>query len=150
MTKEEFLSTLRGRLTGNMSQAEVESHIAFYASYIDEQLGIGKTMEDIINDIGEPRIIAKTLMGSGSSGPTVVIDDDNYGRYSEGESDAEKNTSSTGSKIKRTAIIAAVIIGALVIIGLVVSLVLGLLWILAPVILCVVIIGVVLKMVNKK
>ena len=61
MTKNEFLQALRTSLTGKIDQADVESNISYYSSYIDEEMRGGKTEEQVVEELGNPRIIAKNI-----------------------------------------------------------------------------------------
>lgn len=64
MTKQEFLSALRGQITGSMPTSEVESQINYYEAFIDGQMNNGKSEEEAIAELGDPRLIAKTLIES--------------------------------------------------------------------------------------
>ncbi|MFV0529555.1 MAG: DUF1700 domain-containing protein [Lachnospiraceae bacterium] len=62
MEKSEFIATLRLQLTGELSDAEINTHIAYYERYILEDMKNGKTEEEVIESLGDPRLIAKTLV----------------------------------------------------------------------------------------
>lgn len=64
MTKYEFLSTLRGRITGNIPTREVESQVDYYSAYIDGRIGAGLTEEEAVAELGDPQLIAKTVIES--------------------------------------------------------------------------------------
>jgi len=61
MTKQEFLQILRGRIAGRMNPAEVNDQISYYDSYIDQLIDSGKTEEEVVEELGDPLLIAKTL-----------------------------------------------------------------------------------------
>ncbi|MBR5597347.1 MAG: DUF1700 domain-containing protein [Lachnospiraceae bacterium] len=63
MTKQEFLDGLRRSLSGGLETAEVNEHIRYYTEYIDSQLRMGISEETVMATLGEPRLIAKTLLG---------------------------------------------------------------------------------------
>ena len=63
MSKQEFLDGLRRSLTGGLESQEVNEHIRYYSDYIDTQIRMGKSEEMVMNSLGEPRLIAKTLLG---------------------------------------------------------------------------------------
>ena len=63
MTKQEFLDGLRRSLTGGMETSEVNEHINYYSQYIDSQIRMGSSEEEVMASLGEPRLIAKTLLG---------------------------------------------------------------------------------------
>ena len=62
MTRAEFLGELRETLGGNMSESEVQSNLAYYSSYIDDEVRKGKTEEEVLEELGSPFAIAKTLL----------------------------------------------------------------------------------------
>ena len=64
MTKQEFLTVLRGQITGSIPTSEVESQINYYEAFIDGQMSKGMTEEDATAELGDPRLIAKTLIES--------------------------------------------------------------------------------------
>ena len=63
MTKQEFLDGLRRSLSGGMESAEVNEHIRYYTEYIDSQIRMGVAESEVMRSLGEPRLIAKTLLG---------------------------------------------------------------------------------------
>ncbi len=64
MTKVEFLSLLRGRITGSIPTSEVESQLDYYSAYIDGRIGAGLTEEEAVAELGDPQLIAKTVIES--------------------------------------------------------------------------------------
>ena len=62
MRKEEFLEKLRARLSQTMSQQEVTAQIRYYENYIQEQMQNGRSEEEVLTELGDPLLIAKTLM----------------------------------------------------------------------------------------
>ena len=63
MSKQEFLDGLRRSLAGNLETHEVNEHIQYYSDYIDSQIRRGVLEEEVMASLGEPRLIAKTLIG---------------------------------------------------------------------------------------
>lgn len=64
MSKQEFLAILRGRITGNIPTGEVEAQIDYYSAYIDGRIGAGLTEEEAVSELGDPLLIAKTVIES--------------------------------------------------------------------------------------
>lgn len=62
MTKQEFLHELQIALQGEISQAAVNENIRYYDNYIMEESRKGKSEEEVIAQLGNPRLIAKTLI----------------------------------------------------------------------------------------
>jgi uncharacterized membrane protein len=60
MNKKEFLGSLKQSLEGEVSSETIEQNLKFYDQYISSQ-SYGKE-EKVINDLGSPRLIAKTII----------------------------------------------------------------------------------------
>ena len=96
MRKEEFLQILRRALTGDVPPGVVEENIRYYDGYIADEVRKGRTEEEVIAEIGDPRLIARTIedttdgagnsryqSGSGyeyDSGPDMGRDEGGYAR----------------------------------------------------------------------
>lgn len=63
MSKQEFLDSLRRSLTGGLETQEVNEHIRYYSDYIETQIRMGNSEEMVMASLGDPRLIAKTLLG---------------------------------------------------------------------------------------
>ena len=62
MHKAEFLETLREALSGNMQEGKIAAHMQYYQDYIERQIRNGRSEEEILTELGDPRLIAKTLL----------------------------------------------------------------------------------------
>ena len=62
MNKEEFLEILSIQLEGEIPSNEISQHITYYNHFINQKILQGKPEEDVINELGDPRLIAKTLI----------------------------------------------------------------------------------------
>lgn len=61
MRKDEFLQMLRRDLNGDVPPAVMEENIRYYDSYITEEVNKGRSEEEVIAEIGDPRLIAKNI-----------------------------------------------------------------------------------------
>ena len=61
MTKQEFLESLRTALTGRVSPSAVEENIRYYTDYINTQIRMGKSEEQVISELGDPRLLARSI-----------------------------------------------------------------------------------------
>ncbi|GHU45078.1 hypothetical protein FACS1894111_13210 [Clostridia bacterium] len=66
MTRQEFLEEIRRSLQGEISQAQVSEHLLYYDHYMMEEVAKGKSEEEVIAELGNPRLIAKTLIDTGN------------------------------------------------------------------------------------
>lgn len=62
MTEHEFLEILNTQLTGQMPVSDIASHLDYYRNYIEDELKKGRKEEDILSGLGDPRLIARTLL----------------------------------------------------------------------------------------
>lgn len=131
MLKQEFLDSLRRSLVGNLEYHRVEEHIRYYTDYIDSQMRQGVSEEKIMEELGDPRLIAKTLVGVGEKAFTS-------GEYVEEERTEKKNLHSynfNGKNIVIPAWLSSILLGAflVVVLGLFFALLGGLLHLAFPI-----------------
>ena len=62
MSKTEFLDILYNQLSGQIPEGSVAAHVQYYRNYIEDEQQKGRTETDILNDLGDPRLIARTLL----------------------------------------------------------------------------------------
>ena len=63
MTKQDFLDGLRRSLSSGLEPEQINEHIRYYSDYIDSQIRMGVAEEEVMSSLGEPRWIAKTILG---------------------------------------------------------------------------------------
>lgn len=79
MTKEEFLDGLMKALASTGSQSLITENIRFYSSYIDDELSKGRSIGEIMEELGEPRLIANSIkVAAGYDDVFVGIDNETY------------------------------------------------------------------------
>lgn len=61
MTVTEFIEILRNSLVGEIPDYEIEDNLRFYENYIRNE-SINKKEEDVLEQLGNPRLIAKTII----------------------------------------------------------------------------------------
>ena len=62
MNRDEFLRTLREALSGEIPPNIIEENIRYYDAYIADEVRKGRTEEEVIEELGGARVIAKTIM----------------------------------------------------------------------------------------
>ena len=62
MTKNEFLEGLRKALGNDLDRETVQENVAYYDGYISVQVNLGRTEEEVTADLGDPWVIAQTLL----------------------------------------------------------------------------------------
>lgn len=70
MNKLEFINRLRAALNGRISPEQVAENVNYYEDYINTQIRMGRSEQDVLATLGDPRLIARTIIetsGQGSS-----------------------------------------------------------------------------------
>lgn len=62
MSRREFIEELKIALSAELGSYEVNDNISYYEEYIESELKKGMSEEEIFKELGEPRLIAKTIM----------------------------------------------------------------------------------------
>ena len=62
MNRTEFLDTLRSQLSGQMHEGKVAAHVRYYEDYIQSQVRSGRDEQQVLDELGDPRLIARTLL----------------------------------------------------------------------------------------
>lgn len=65
MTKREFIRGLEESLRGEVDRSVILDNVAYYETYIDEQVARGYTEEEVTAQLGSPNLIAKTIIDTG-------------------------------------------------------------------------------------
>lgn len=62
MSKKEFLKQLENKLSEALPSNAVQEHIYYYNDYIDNASREGKKEEEVIAELGDPILIARTIL----------------------------------------------------------------------------------------
>lgn len=68
MRRTEFLQELKSALEGEVPSAVIQENLSYYDSYITQEKEKGRSEDDIIEELGGPRIIARTIIDSSGAG----------------------------------------------------------------------------------
>ncbi len=82
MDKKEFLEKLTMALAGQVSRSVIEENIRYYENYITEETRKGNSLRQVLEALGDPRLIAKSIIdanGGGSDMAGVYEDSDSRG-----------------------------------------------------------------------
>lgn len=130
MTKREFLKKLKESLELSLSNDIIKEKIDYYDKYISDEIRNGRTEKDIIDELGEPALIAKTIKTvNGVSGDVFINDDFNNNtnnnannNHTDYNSDYTKKPNNSYMYVNNTVIIGCII--AFLIIFIIVTLIL--------------------------
>ena len=73
MSRQEFIDRLRISLKSALAPSLVEDHVRFYEEYIQTEINKGRTEQEVLPSLGDPRLIARTIIEANTS------DEDNGG-----------------------------------------------------------------------
>lgn len=95
MGKQEFIDRLRAALYGNVSDALMTDYVNYYSEYINTEIDRGKSESQVLAMLGEPRLIARTIIQTNgiredSAGDGVKYEE-RYTQYS-GENKRQQTT----------------------------------------------------------
>ncbi len=62
MNRHEFIDRLRAALNGRIPANQVEDTISYYQDYINSQISSGKSEAEVMSALGDPRLIARTII----------------------------------------------------------------------------------------
>ena len=78
MNREEFITKLQHALAGGMSAGQVAEHVRYYREYIDSEIRRGKTEAEVLAQLGDPRLLARSIVDAGKRAGTAYGSDYEY------------------------------------------------------------------------
>ena len=148
MNKTEFLQQLREALATDLSSRTVEENIRYYSQYISDEERKGRTEEEILYELGDPWLIAKTIINTGVPEEKNAYDSSEnndyqgYGRRSDYDGMKVYRVDTWWKK-------ALLIVGVIAVIGLILSLITGVVSLLAPVLVPILIIAIIINLLKR-
>lgn len=61
MKKQEFLESLKAALSTRVGAGTVTENLNYYEDYINSQIRMGKSEEEVIASLGDPRLLARSI-----------------------------------------------------------------------------------------
>ncbi len=78
MYRTEFLEVIRTQLDGRMQEGKIAAHLRYYEDYVQSRVRSGESEEAVLAELGDPRLIAKTLLDADTSDDFVEDPSDHY------------------------------------------------------------------------
>ena len=72
MNREEFLRGLENALSGNVPPSVVRDNLRYYDDYIRSERQKGRSEADIMDELGDPRLIARTILDTRVSMRSII------------------------------------------------------------------------------
>lgn len=101
MTKNDFMDKLREYLSYELPERLVVPHIKFYNDYFKEQVSEGKKLQDVVDELGDPQLIARTIIDSEKAGADGIPNSDDDPDFSEemyGQEEVNESVDETGTR----------------------------------------------------
>lgn len=154
MTKSEFLEKLRAALGNDLSGAIIQENVNYYNSYISEEVSKGRQESEVIDELGDPWVIARTIIDSAEGQNTIDAGyeqsygyDSDRGDYS-GQSGSGGRVYSFGFGTWWQKLL--LVLGIVGVIMVVVAVISGLISLLAPIILPLIVIMIIFRAFKKR
>ena len=62
MNKAEFIDRLKNALNGRVAPDVLQENLVYYEDYINTQIRMGRSEQDVLDSLGDPRLIARTIV----------------------------------------------------------------------------------------
>lgn len=113
MNRNEFLRILRESLEMSLEKDAINSQLDYYDRYISDEMKNGRSEKEVIEELGDPRLIAKTIKTVSNSND-VKKSDENSNGYSKAYNNSQSNNNRKYSTYVDTSGIGCVIAGLVV------------------------------------
>lgn len=152
MNRSEFLEKLQNALENDLHGQIVQEHVNYYNNYIIEETRKGKAEESVIEELGDPWMIARTLIEAAENSDTEQgksAYETEYRRETSrsGQSAGNKRVYSFGGQSWWKTLV--FILGIIGVLALVIAVIGGLFALVAPIILPVIVIVFVLRLFSQ-
>ena len=150
MTKSEFLERLKAALGNDLSGSVIEENVRYYDSYISEEVRNGRMESEVIAELGDPWVLARTVINASEGQDTAEA---YYGYESERSSshdqqDVTRRVYRFGAvPWWRKLILILAVVGVIMVITAVVG---GIVSLLAPLFVPLIIIMIIIRIVNRR
>ena len=94
MDREEFIEKLQRALAGGLNSSQVAENVRYYTEYIDSEIRRGRSEAEVMGQLGDPRLLAKSIIEANKRVGT------SYGsnrEYDEEVADDAQETNRTGA-----------------------------------------------------
>ncbi len=91
MNKLQFIEQMRRSLASIDDYVFVNDTIAYYENYIESQVRMGKSEEQVMQELGDPRLIAKSILASHMA-ENETTEDGAYYKHGDNTADKEVRT----------------------------------------------------------
>ena len=148
MMKEKIKKKLQHELSSELDPNKVQENIRYYAQYIQEEINKGKTESEVLEMLGDPWVLSKTIIDAQDGTDEEVVYEAQRYEYRNREQELNDNPKTKVFMVSRWRVILT-LLGVLLLIFAVLSLITGVIGLLLPVILPVLIVVLVIRLIQK-
>lgn len=122
MDRTEFMDRLQRSLAGGVNSSQVAENVRYYQSYIETEIRKGRSESDVLAGLGDPRLLAKSIIEANKRAGYVEGTNQNFDEETQEDVGPQASRSSGGAvHVPGWLIILFVVVIALLIIGVVFS-----------------------------
>lgn len=130
MNKYEFIKRLQKALTGKVDGRELEDTIRYYEDYIDGEIKKGKAEAQVLQELGDPRLLAKNIASVKGNGSGGFYEEEEYRQKAWQE---EEYTGASKRRVPGWLMAVLILLAVVVIFGIAFSVIWSLLPVIIPV-----------------
>ena len=157
MNREEFLQKLEETLTGQVPPQVVRENLEYYGSYIREERRKGRSEAEVMDELGDPRLIARTIIDTTPGGGTEEFEEyrSGFGGFGGNTGSSDEEHAGTGpmgnfrvydmSKWYSKVLAVIILVG---IITLIIAIISGILSLLIPILPTLIVIAIIMRLVR--
>lgn len=121
MDRTEFMDRLQRTLAGGVNSSQVAENVRYYQDYIDTEIRKGRSEEDVLSGLGDPRLLAKSIIEANKRAGYIEGTNQNFDE--ERKDDRAQGAAASGGAVRIPGwlIILIVTVVALLIIGVIFS-----------------------------
>ncbi|MCI8560803.1 MAG: DUF1700 domain-containing protein [Dorea sp.] len=153
MTKNEFLDRLKEALGNDLAAPKVQENVDYYNQYILDEVKGGRNERDVIDELGDPWVIARTIIDA-SEGMQGMGTDSSYAYESNGQGGSYERQ---GGYVKRAGTssrgwwkLIVLLLGIIGVLIAVVAVVGGILSLVAPILIPVLVVMVIIRSFSRR
>jgi len=78
MDRTEFIDRLQHALSGGVNSSQVAENVRYYREYIDVEIRKGRSEEEVLGSLGDPRLLAKSIIEANKRAGVIEGTNRNY------------------------------------------------------------------------
>ena len=100
MDRTEFTDKLQHALAGGLGSSKVAENVRYYREYIDMEIRKGRSEEEVLESLGDPRLLAKSIIEANKNAGLNEGTNRNYDEETEGDVYGERTSAADTSAVR--------------------------------------------------